>query len=176
MTAPAMLYLLHHSQFGAVKIGITGHPEQLLRFSGEAGMCSTLCYSTPERRPGPWSKLSSAGSAQTSDCPSTWPQSRCKASAVSPNLQRHRTSAREPGMHRRQRGTPRGSLIVRRDTSATGRPYVTRKSAVAGTLLLLVLAAGCGGSGTIPVNSPTSPLGGGGDPSRNASLIRPGRP
>lgn len=38
-----------------------------------------------------------------------------------------------------------------------------RKSAVAATLLL-VLAAGCGGSGTVPVDSPSSPLGDGGDP------------
>ena len=32
MTVPAVLYLLHHSQLGAVKVGITGHPERLLRF------------------------------------------------------------------------------------------------------------------------------------------------
>jgi hypothetical protein len=31
-SAPAVLYLLHHSQLGAVKIGITGHSERILRF------------------------------------------------------------------------------------------------------------------------------------------------
>jgi hypothetical protein len=32
MTAPAVLYLLHHPHLGAVKVGITGHPGRLLRF------------------------------------------------------------------------------------------------------------------------------------------------
>jgi len=32
MTVPAVLYLLHHPQLGAVKIGITGDPGRLLRF------------------------------------------------------------------------------------------------------------------------------------------------
>ena len=32
MTAPAVVYLLHHPQLGAVKVGITGHPERMLRF------------------------------------------------------------------------------------------------------------------------------------------------
>ncbi len=32
MSAPAVLYLLHHPQLGAVKVGITGHHERILRF------------------------------------------------------------------------------------------------------------------------------------------------
>ncbi len=32
MTAPAVLYLLHHPQLGAVKVGITGDPERIPRF------------------------------------------------------------------------------------------------------------------------------------------------
>jgi hypothetical protein len=32
MSAPAVLYLLHHPQFGAVKVGITGHAERIRRF------------------------------------------------------------------------------------------------------------------------------------------------
>jgi hypothetical protein len=32
MTAPAVLYLLHHPQLGAVKVGVTGHMERILRF------------------------------------------------------------------------------------------------------------------------------------------------
>jgi hypothetical protein len=32
MTAPAVVYLLHHPQLGAVKVGITGHPERIRRF------------------------------------------------------------------------------------------------------------------------------------------------
>jgi hypothetical protein len=39
---------------------------------------------------------------------------------------------------------------------------VIRRSAVAATLLLF-LAAGCGGTGAVPVDSPSSPLGAGGD-------------
>jgi len=31
-SAPALLYLVHHPQLGAVKIGITGDPGRLLRF------------------------------------------------------------------------------------------------------------------------------------------------
>jgi hypothetical protein len=32
MSAPAVLYLLHHPQLGAVKVGITGHAERINRF------------------------------------------------------------------------------------------------------------------------------------------------
>ena len=32
MTAPAVLYVLHHPRLGAVKVGITGHQERILRF------------------------------------------------------------------------------------------------------------------------------------------------
>jgi hypothetical protein len=32
MTAPAVVYLLHHLQFGAVKVGITGRHDRILRF------------------------------------------------------------------------------------------------------------------------------------------------
>ena len=32
MSAPAVLYLLHHPQLGAVKVGITGHAERIHRF------------------------------------------------------------------------------------------------------------------------------------------------
>jgi hypothetical protein len=39
-----------------------------------------------------------------------------------------------------------------------------KKSGIAAVILLLVLAAGCGGE--VPVNSPSSPLGSGGDPLR----------
>jgi len=51
-----------------------------------------------------------------------------------------------------------------RRPQAASRPRVIRKSAVAVTLLLFLAAgaAGCGVSGT-PVDSPSSPLGAGGD-------------
>ena len=32
MIAPAVVYLLHHPRLGAVKVGITGHPERIHRF------------------------------------------------------------------------------------------------------------------------------------------------
>jgi hypothetical protein len=47
MTAPAVLYLLHHPYLGAVKVGITGHAERILRFQRRGWIVQhTLLLST----------------------------------------------------------------------------------------------------------------------------------